>query len=117
MINIKDLRVGDDIHVISKKETGVIIGLKKKKNSENYLVTVEFDDGEEFTTSLDNLDEPRYRVTPLGLMYLALCNNLGDDFINSLPDSNNVVKKIFEDFMEEMTNSGFLKKSEAVDAK
>lgn len=110
MMKIEDLRVGDDIYVLSKKKTGIITGLKKKKNTDHYLVTVEFDDGEEITTSLDDADEPRYHVTPLGIMWLALCNVFGDEFLER-PDSNEVSEKILNEFMEGMENSGFIRRT------
>jgi hypothetical protein len=111
MISIEDLRIGDDAYVISEKKTGVIVEIKKKKNSPTYLITVEYDNGEEFTTSLDNIDEPRYHVTPLGIMWCALCDVLGDDFIGR-DDSNKLAEEILNKFMNGMIEGGMIKKEE-----
>lgn len=111
MISIENLRIGDDAYVISEKKTGVIVEIKKKKNSPTYLVTVEYDDGTEFTTSLDNIDEPRYHVTPLGIMWCALCDVFGDDFIGR-DDSNKLAEEVLTKFMDGMIEGGMMKKEE-----
>lgn len=115
MISIEDLRIGEDAYVISQKKTGVITEIKrKKKNPESYLVTVEYDDGTEFTTSLDNIDEPRYRVTPLGIMWCTLCDVLGEDFMVR-DDSNKLADQILTKFMEGMMDADLMVKKEEED--
>lgn len=111
MIGIEDLRIGDDAYVISEKKTGVIVEIKKKKNSSTYLITVEYDNGEEFTTSLDNIDEPRYHVTPLGIMWCALCDVFGEEFIGR-DDSNKMAEEVLTKFMNGMIEGGMIEKRE-----
>lgn len=112
MINIEDLKLGNDVYVISQKRIGVVTGLKrKKKNPASYLVTVEYDDGSDFTTSLDNIDEPNYQKTPPEIMWSSLCDVLGEDFITR-EDNNKLANKVLTRFMEGMTKAGFIIKKE-----
>ena len=106
-MNIEDIRIGEDAYVISEKRTGVVTEIKKKKNSDHYIITVEYDDGSETKTTANNIDEPKYRVTPLGIMWCSLCDVLGEDF--SIRDnSHKLAAEILEKFINGMTEAELL---------
>ena len=108
MLELKDLRIGDDIYVISEDKVGIISEIKKKVNSDHYIITIEFPKGETFITTLDNLDDPKYRITPLGIIWSVLCDVLGDEFTNR-ENSLELAEEVLDKFKAGMMNANLLK--------
>ena len=68
----------------------------------------------EIVTTLDNLDEPNYRITPLGIMWCSLNEAFGDEFLLD-DDSVRLAEKVLDSFIKGMQEAGFMRKKEEED--
>ncbi len=108
MIEVEDLELKEEVFVKSKEKTGVIIGLRQKEDL-TIEVTVKFDDNSRVITTLDDLEPPRYFVTPLGILWSILYDVIGESV------TLRQTQEILDEFMEKMTKSGFLRKEKEED--
>lgn len=106
MVVIQDIHIGDEFYDIISEKIGEVIGVARFAD-DSYKITLQFDDDTSTVTDLSNLEEPRYTIGPVGIMYNVLREAFPE--VNSL-DILDRSPEIFKDFMQKMEEEGYIAK-------
>lgn len=105
MVVIQNVHIGDEFVDKRTNKIGEVVGIMKR--DENYIITLQCENGEDLLVDLTDLEEVRYTLTPQGILCCILLKYFPENMKAIIWENS---KDIFEKWVDSMEKNGYLKK-------